>query len=83
MSELNPNHPVTRSMHDQWHKIAALLMRKMGKDHVVISPSEVVQAHAGFEGITIRFDDLIGIELKIVSEAEAERLARQEGGLSV
>ena len=28
--ELNPNHPATREVHDHWHKIAALMMFKMG-----------------------------------------------------
>jgi hypothetical protein len=28
--ELNPNHPATQAAHDQWHKIAALLVVKLG-----------------------------------------------------
>ena len=27
--ELNPNHPVTAQMHDMWHKVALLLMRRV------------------------------------------------------
>lgn len=84
MSELNPNHPATREAHDQWHKIAFLLMRKMGKDRVVITPREVEQfANDDGGAITIRFDDVIGIELRIVNCDEAGRLARAEGGLPV
>jgi hypothetical protein len=41
MAELNPDHPVTKDMHDQWHKFCALLMLKLGKTHVTISMSEV------------------------------------------
>lgn len=85
MSELNPNHPVTREMHEQWHKICILLMRKMGVREVVISVDEVVRMAEDDEGcaITIRADDFRGIILQIVSPGEAERLARKEGGLPV
>lgn len=84
MNELNPNHPVTQEVHDHWHKIAFMLMRKMGKDRVVITPQEV-ERFANDDGgaITIRFDDTIGAELRIVSCEEAGRLARSEGGLPV
>ena len=85
MTELNPNHPVTQSVHDQWHKIVALLMAKIGSRRVVISPDEVKRFAEEGDGnnITIRFDDCLGIELRLVSDNEAVRLARQERGLPV
>lgn len=46
MDELNPNHPVTREVHDQWHKICFLLMRKMGVTEIAISPDEVTRSLA-------------------------------------
>jgi hypothetical protein len=78
--EANPNHPATKAAHDHWHKIAALLMAKMGTNHVIISPEEIM----GLEGknITVRFDDTKGIELRLLSEAESMALLRKEGGLS-
>lgn len=30
MSEINPNHPVTQEMREQWHKIVALMMVHFG-----------------------------------------------------
>jgi hypothetical protein len=82
--EINPNHPVTMAVHDHWHKIALLLMLKMGKPRVVITPAEIQQLlYSNIGGITIRTDDEIGIILEIVTPEKAEELARKEGGLPV
>jgi len=79
----NPNHPVAQRIEGQWHKIAAMLVAKTGKRRVVISPAEVERLAASPEGvnITVRFDDERGIILTLVTDAEAERLASEEGGL--
>jgi len=83
--ELNPNHRTTAAVHDMWHKIAALLVRRYVGDSdqpLVITEAEL---HAFAEGdrraITIRFVDGQGIVLGLVDEASARRLARKEGGL--
>jgi hypothetical protein len=79
--ELNPNHPVTRTMAGQWHKIVALLMVKFGQSHIEISVDEITKALAGdMKAVTIRERDN-AIVLELVSMKEAERLAREEGGL--
>jgi len=79
--ELNPNHPVTQSMSNQWHKIVALLMRKFNQSHVELSEGEVMAfAESGAGAVTIRERDG-AIHLDLVSWEEAERLAREEGGL--
>jgi hypothetical protein len=79
--ELNPNHPVTRGIHDHWHKIAALVMVHFGVTQVTIPISELKQ----LEGLNICIhpDDEKGIQLLIVNDKEAARLARKEGGLPV
>lgn len=81
--ELNPNHAVTAEVREQWHKIVALLMSKFGKREVTITPKEIDRALTDVRGvnITVRFDDDRGIILKLVSDAEAVRLAKEEGGL--
>ncbi len=76
--ELNPNHPVTREAHDLWHKVAALLVAMKG-GRVTIPESEIQKLEGS--AITIQFIDGVGIELNIVSMAEGEKLAKQEGGL--
>lgn len=76
--ELNPNHPVTRESHDLWHKVAALLVMMKG-GQVTIPEREIMKMDG--QAITIKFIDGIGIELKIVSMSEGEKLAKMEGGL--
>lgn len=80
--ELNPNHPMTRNMHDHWHKFCALLMLKFGKPHVVITMADVMRLGDDCNAVTIQeLED--GIHLRLVSMEEGERLARKEGGLPV
>ena len=81
--ELNPNHPATREVHDHWHKIAALMMFKMGVKRYVITPDEVFKAFKADLNITVKFSDEQGIILTLVDSTEAGRLARQEGGLAI
>jgi len=77
MSELNPNHPTTRAISDHWHKIAALLLTKLGGS-TVITPDDI----AALSGGAITVQELRdGIHLNIVSMEEGERLAAKQGGL--
>lgn len=83
MQELNPNHPVTRQVHDQWHKICALLMMKMGVTQVVITENDIAQLKRD-SGVNIMIcpskkDNTITVEL--MDDATSIRLARLAGGL--
>ena len=79
--ELNPNHPVTAAMSEQWHKIVAIMMHKLGLTRLEITPADIQAfAESGSSGITARTENEV-IELNLVSWEEAERLARKEGGL--
>lgn len=83
MNELNPNHPVTAEMHDSWHKLCAMVMFKFGVRHVEITAEEIESfASSGACNIVLHpKGDVLTVFL--VSDAEAERLAREEGGLPV
>lgn len=82
--ELNPNHPVTMEVHDHWHKIAALLMMKFGLVATKITTEEIARLGESGMNIAIKPNDQEGcIELWLVSDAEAVKLARKEGGLPV
>jgi hypothetical protein len=82
VSELNPNHPVTRTVHELWHKICALLLLKFGEPHVVITLNDMMRLNDDDIAITIQeFGD--GIHIRLVSMADGERLARKDGGLPV
>ena len=82
MSELNPNHPVTQAVHDQWHKIAGILMMKLGTNAIEIT-SEDVQA-LGDEERAIVADCRGGhLIVRLVTMEEGARLAKREGGLPI
>lgn len=85
MTELNPNHPATVAAREQWHKIVALLMAQRGNTRIVISEREVTDFAVKYHGsaVVIQFKDGVGIILRLVDEKEADRLAREEGGLPV
>ena len=77
--ELNPNHPVTRFAHDQWHKIALILMCKWGKDEVVITSEDLEAIASRPNGCNIAFISRNNvITLRLVDNDEAKRLAREE-----
>lgn len=80
--ELNPNHPVTREVHDHWHKIVGILLLKMGKDSVEITEADVIAL--GDNQMSVAFDTRGGkCFVRLLSMEEGERLARREGGLPV
>lgn len=86
--EINPNHPVTREVHDHWHKIAALLLMKItgGKKGKIvrISVAEIQRMTAENDMIAVVLQERGDyMELRIVDSEEAKRLAKQEGGLPV
>lgn len=80
MRELNPEHPVTQMVHDQWHTLCALVMHKLKTMHVVISPADVERFSAERAGGCIVVQELAdGLHLRFVDEATAEKLAKAEG----
>lgn len=85
--ELNPNHRVTNAARDQWHAAVALLLMKFGVEEVVITEADVA-AFAARGPMAVVWHDGINapgapaaMRLRLVPMAEAERLARKEGGL--
>lgn len=80
--ELNPNHLVTRAAHDQWHKFAAILMLKLGKTAVEVTIEDVERLGDSEQCIVL--DGRGGkCVLRLMTMAEGEKLAREEGGLPV
>lgn len=85
MNELNPNHPVTREMREQWHKLCALAMFKLGAPEVDITSADIAEFEAALgagASITVHPKDDV-LELRLVNGAEAARLAREHGGLPI
>lgn len=81
--ELNPNHKVVRQARDQWHKIAALIMVKLGLTELQITPDDINKIAAGNVNIVLdaRGESETGIlTIRIVDDKAADELARKEGG---
>jgi hypothetical protein len=83
---LNPNHPVMRAAEDQWFKIAALLLLKLPEAKALITTADIaaLTTHFGDEMPTIVLNDRAdGLHVYLITESEAQVLARKEGGLPV
>jgi len=77
--ELNPNHPTTQAVHEQWHKLAGILMHKLGLDHVVITLADLQRIPSNQFIAVQELSD--GLHLWFVDEKTAQKLARKHGGL--
>ena len=84
MVELNPNHPVTREVHEHWHKVVALMMVHFGlkefritKEMIASMPHDLAVA---FDVRAIQGGDAV---VRLISMTEAEDMARKEGGLPI
>lgn len=81
MNELNPNHPVTNEVREQWYKLCAIVLFKSGATEIQITSADIDRFMAsGMANIVVRPKGDV-ITLKLVSDATAAKLAREEGGL--
>lgn len=81
MTEINPNHPVTREVHGQWHKIVAVIMYSMGMKEFRLT-EEMIRSMP--RDLAVAFDTRGGGAcVRLITMAEANDLAKTEGGLSV
>lgn len=75
--ELNPNNPVVREISDQWHKLAAIVMNKLGVQELEILAGDI----DGMAGKAIVADARGGkFVLRLVTMEEGMKLAREHGG---
>lgn len=83
--ELNPNHPVTQEVRNQWHKLCALALFINGTPELEITSTDIDEFSAALgEGAAVACDTRGGkLTLRLVNGKEAARLAREEGGLPV
>lgn len=75
----NPEHPVTKAMENNWHKIVALMMLKLGLKEMIFTEEEIDELAKTPSAVAIRMKTH-SIELHLMSEEEGARLARKEGG---
>jgi hypothetical protein len=84
MKELNPNHPVTIQARQHWHKIAVLIMLKLGVKEVQITKKDVEELLVKGD-VNIVLDARNEIQtgyftVRIVDDKTAAKLAKTEGG---
>ena len=76
----NPNNPVARASMDHWHKIAAMMMHKLGLKSLAITAADIDKMNAAgpFDiGIS---DEKGHIEVLLLTEAESRALVKKHGG---
>lgn len=81
--ELNPNNPIVVQAREHWHKIAALIMVKLGLTELRISPADLEKLAGGNVNIVLdgREEKATGeLVIRIVDNKTAAELARQSGG---
>lgn len=78
-NELNPNHPMTEGVRDQWHKIVALLVERTPEKHVVITTADIQRLP--LDSAVVVEDRMDGLHVYLVGMDEARKLAREAGGL--
>lgn len=86
MVEHNPDHPTTKSAHDNWHKIVALLLHKYGGvlgEEVLFTGADIATLQAAYAGDmpSVLLDDKAdGLHLRMVTGDEAAELAKSAEG---
>lgn len=87
--ELNPDNPVTNAVSGQWHTVCAWLMVKFKRDKVRFRARDFrnIKEKTDAGGINIGISDGIDpnsgekfVELRLVGDEEAKRLASKHGG---
>jgi hypothetical protein len=74
MDEINPSHPVTKSLHDQWHKLCMILLDRLGEEQIItITDVELFAAKYPDHAI-LAHDQKDGLHLKVVTMAQARRM---------
>jgi hypothetical protein len=87
--EVNPNHPMTKLARENWHKICALLMQKMEAEHKIpgLSDYQVEITVGEIQRLSDRNLAVVIQErkerlfIRLMPIADAEKLAREEGGM--
>ncbi|MGF6643137.1 hypothetical protein [Paraburkholderia sp. GAS82] len=86
MPKLNPNHPVTQLMDDEFmHKLCAVLVMKLGgRAEITIADFHALGTYMGNSApVLVTHAHPESIELRLVDQREAESLAREHGGLPI
>ncbi len=81
MGEINPEHAVTKAMHDQWQVIVALLLSRESNLGTVITMREIESLETLFptgNAVVLVHEKKDGLHLKLISKDLAEQIAKDE-----
>jgi hypothetical protein len=82
MEEFNPNHPVTMAVHDNWHKVAAMILWKcLGRNARLVVSLKDIATISEMDLNIVLHEHLDALEIYFVSTEEGEKLAREHGGM--
>lgn len=79
----NPNHPVTRKLETEWHKFAAIVLwkyRDVLPNTVTITALDLEEFERSGLQTIVAHAHKETIDLRLVTDAEAEALLREHGG---
>lgn len=77
--EINPDHPTTKGISDQWHKIAALILYKIGWDEILLTVDDVERGLAEGSMAVVAHETKDGLKIKRMTMADALVYARESG----
>lgn len=75
--ELNPQHPVTQLLHENWHKVCFLLMKRFGQKEVMFTAQEIAMATSSAESSIIAHAKHDGLHIILATEEEAQEAVRR------
>lgn len=78
MPELNPDHPVTKQIHDHWHTLCLMIMRKLGIKEVIITEQDFIGVEPGTLNISIQ-ELADGMHVRVMSNQEMLAFLEEEG----
>lgn len=76
---INPNHPVTRAMDTEWHKLAAIAVFQAG-GRIEITTADIEAFHRSRNRILAVKSGRTAIVLELLDDAAAAELAARFGG---
>jgi hypothetical protein len=81
--KLNPNNETVQKLDDQYYKLLGLVIHKYDLGEVVITGEDLDKWIKDTDGMPCLYahDKEDGLHIKVVSEAEGRKLAKEHGGL--
>lgn len=83
MREGNPNHPVTRELREEWHKVAALILFVLGKEKIEITVEDIERFNEADKANIVAAPTGSVLRIYLVGDSEAARLVKKAGGAPV